>query len=226
MPVVRADTRPARLLSDRLHGRHRFVTGAVFVLLAVLAAVAHQWLLRFDGPVSEWVRDDRLTGLFQVVTSVGDTEVAIGTAVLLALVAWRRCRTFALLYPGTLIVGSLVNISLKALIGRPRPPAPNTSVALASFPSGHTLQATLFFGLLPVAVYLMVGRQWAFRATAVVSVLGIIGVGVSRVYLGAHWPTDVIGGVILGAGLILATEWVLSRPDSHRVCCCVLAQPA
>jgi undecaprenyl-diphosphatase len=200
------------------------ILAGVFAVLALLAAVGHDWLLTVEAPLSERIRGDSLTDQFGIITFIGGTEIAIIVAAVLALITWRRCRTFALVYPGTLLVGALVNIGLKDVIGRPRPPVPSTGVALASFPSGHALQATLLLGLLPLAAYLLVGQRWAFRGAVIVSTLGIAAVGLSRVYLGAHWPTDVVGGVLVGAGLILAAEWVLSHPRSHGSCACVLAR--
>lgn len=195
----------------------------MFAVLALLATIAHGSLLTIERPVSESIRGESLVDLFNVVTAVGGTEVAILAALVVATLTSRRCRTFAVVYPSTLVVGALANVGLKELIGRPRPPLPNTGVALASFPSGHTLQATLLLGLLPLAVYLLAGRGWAFRATVVASALGIVAVGLSRIYLGAHWPTDVIGGALVGAGLILAAEWTLCHPRAHANCDCVLA---
>jgi undecaprenyl-diphosphatase len=212
-----------RRLSDVVNCYGRFALGVGFAALALLAAISHRWLLTVEGPLAERIRGESLTGLFGAISFIGGTEVAIVAALALALITWRRCQTFALVYPGTLLVGALVNIVLKQLIGRPRPPVPSTGVALASFPSGHTLQATLLLGLLPLAIYLLVGRRWAFRLAVVASAGGIVAVGLSRVYLEAHWPTDIVGGVLVGAGLILVAEWVLRHPRSHGDCDCVLA---
>lgn len=76
---------------------------------------------------------------FATFTHLGTTGLTISVAGILAALTWRHCRSFALVYPATLAIGSLLNITLEELIGRPRPPDPVTGVALASFPSGHTL---------------------------------------------------------------------------------------
>jgi membrane-associated phospholipid phosphatase len=203
-------------------GRWR-VLAALFAGLAALAALSHSTLLLIDEPLSELGRRDWLAAPFRVITTLGGTEIAIGVAMVIAAVLWLRCRTFAVVYPLTLLVGAVLNIGLKELVGRPRPPAPDTGVSLASFPSGHTLQATLLFGLLPLAVWLVTQRAVVRRAAVLVSASAIVAVGVSRVLLGAHWPTDVVGGVLVGLALILVAEHVLTVRTSHRHCRCALA---
>lgn len=209
-------------LSDVLTWPGRFGFGGFFVFLSALAMLAHRWLLAIEGPISRWARGASSIVDFGTVTHLGATEFAIGSAGVLAALTWRKCRSFALVYPATLAVGAAVNVVLKAVIGRPRPPDPATGVALASFPSGHTLQATLLLGLMPVAIYVLSGQRWLFRTMVGVCSAGIVGVAWSRVHLGAHWPTDVIGGVIVGAALILVAEHVLSGRHLAGTCQCHL----
>lgn len=186
-----------------------------FAVLAVLAAFANAAMLAFDEPLSTAIRGDDLVGAFRVVTTIGATEVAIGVATAVAVLLWRRNRLAALVYPLTLVVGAVLNIGLKAAVGRPRPPAPDTGVSLASFPSGHTLQATLLLGLLPMVVAAAGAGPRARRAATAVAVAGIAAVGLSRVYLGAHWPTDVVGGVLVGLALIAGARHVLGRQPAE-----------
>lgn len=204
--------------------RPRRLAGLVglFVGLGFLAGMAHAGLLTVDGPVSEWVRGDALAGEFGIITTVGGTGVAVGLSMVLAALLWFRCRILALVYPATLAVGALLNIGLKALVGRPRPPAPETAVALASFPSGHTLQATLLFGLLPLAALVVSRRQTLYSVTKLLAVGGIAAVGVSRIYLGAHWPTDVLGAVLVGMTLVVGAEHILDALHSTSRCRCAM----
>ena len=219
----RAHLLPAPHVTGILGGGRWRLLAAVFAGLAALAAVSHSTLLLIDEPLSELGRRDWLAASFRAITTLGGTEIAIGVAVVIAAVLWLRCRTFAVVYPVTLLVGAVINIGLKELVGRPRPPAPDTGVSLASFPSGHTLQATLLFGLLPLAVWLLTQRAVAHRLAVLLSAVAIVAVGVSRVLLGAHWPTDVVGGVLVGLALILVAEHVLTVRTSHRHCRCALA---
>ena len=94
--------------------------------------------------------------------------------------------------------------------------------------SNHTIQATLILGLLPPAVYVLTRRPWVFWPSAAVATTGIAAVGLSRVYLGAHWPTDVIAGVLIGVSLLLLAELVLASPRQPWPCanCAIHVRPS
>lgn len=200
----------ARRLADLVTQPVRLVAALTFALLSILAASANHVLLAVDEPLSNAARGTSQLGLWRAVTVLGETSVAVPVAVVVAVCFWRRCRPLAFAYPVTLLLGVVVSNTLKHLTARPRPPQPATEVALASFPSGHTLQATLLLGFLPLVVVLLANRRWMVDAAALGAVVGIAAVGYSRVYLGAHWPTDVVGSVLLGTGLILAVERLLT----------------
>lgn len=190
-----------------------FATG-----LALMAAWAHPTLLRFDRPISEALRDSELDEFYRFVTDFGATEIGIPISIVFAFALWKRCRPLAISYPATVVIGQVVNVILKTIVDRPRPEDPVTGTALASFPSGHTIQVTLLLGLLPPALYVLSHRTWVFWATTG-TVTGMIFVtGLSRVGLGAHWPTDVVGGVLVGISLLLASEAVLTTTWARRHC--------
>jgi undecaprenyl-diphosphatase len=109
----------------------------------------------------------------------------------------------------------LLNRAIKMFIARPRPAAPEVEVFRAhsgqSFPSGHVTFYVCYFGFLFFVAYaLLPERTPARRAAFTLCVLMIALVGLSRVYLGAHWPSDTIGAYFLG-GLWLAFSLYLYR---------------
>jgi undecaprenyl-diphosphatase len=161
-----------------------------------------------------------ITPLAQVVTFLGST-VSIG-AMALALVAWvgwrRRQRVLAMILAGSMAASAALTVGLKLLLARPRPPAAlvmgpvDTGFA---FPSGHTLNSTVFFGLL--AGLALTQMRTPGRKVAVVALwlAASLAVAASRVYLGYHWMTDVMGGFGVGVGVLAATviAWILAgRP--------------
>lgn len=107
----------------------------------------------------------------------------------------------------------LISTALKLLIERARPLTDYVAgmhIPSFSFPSGHTTGSTIAFGLLAFYSYYLLPRPFNYICLAVFSLL-ILLVGISRVYLGAHYPTDVIGGWILG-GVILCVVIFVIKP--------------
>lgn len=182
------------------------LTAAGGVLLAVAAAFAHRSLLVVDRPVSEALRHDNLLVVLRWVTEGGaPTSVAI-MSLIAAAALWPQCRAFAMALPLTVAAGILTDVGLKVLVDRPRPMDPVIDTTLGSFPSGHVIQATIVFGLLVPALYLLTGRVAVFWSATVVFVVMTGGVAFSRIALGAHWPTDVLASFLIGAALLLAAE--------------------
>ncbi|GAA4125893.1 hypothetical protein GCM10022415_33300 [Knoellia locipacati] len=172
-----------------------------------------------DQPVLDWSVGMRTPESSRLVTDFTDLGGTVGMPLIALLagvglaIAWRRWTPLVLMAIAS--AGSLaITITGKGLAGRARPPqslAVPPFESSASFPSGHTLNATVVLGL---TAYLLViwirKRRW--RAVVIV-VLGllIVAMGLSRVYLGHHWLTDVIAGWAIGLG------WLASVITGHRV---------
>ena len=111
-----------------------------------------------------------------------------------------------------------LGILLKDVIGRARPeyfitgPAPSS----LSFPSGHSLFAMLFGGLLIVLVEELPVSTPIRRSLQTLLALLILGVGASRVYLGVHWPSDVVGGYLFGILALFGLVWLRNRLRNSR----------
>ncbi|MFF4422801.1 phosphatase PAP2 family protein [Streptomyces sp. NPDC001549] len=206
-------------------------TGIGCALLgAVLTAlVVAQWrpLLAYDERVARdlhvhAVTHPGVTHLMQVLSDwVWDpwTMRALA-AVACALLWWRGDRGRALRVALVTLAASALQQGLKALVGRERPvwPDPVDSAQYAAYPSGHAMTATVVCGLLlwllPRPARGRVPVPWVVAAWAV-AVVSVLGVGFTRVYLGVHWPSDVLAGWLLGVALVaLAT----SVPVRERGC--------
>ncbi|WP_410575403.1 phosphatase PAP2 family protein [Amycolatopsis sp. cmx-4-61] len=206
-----------------------FGVAAVFVLGAVVAeltdnVVDHDGLTRADPAELDWViahRNGMLTPLAIGISDAGDTASMAGLAlVVCAVLAWRRrWAPMVLVAVATAGAGAMV-IGLKTLIGRVRPPVADHLVVETnqSFPSGHSLGSTVVLGVV-AAVVVVHARRRALRIAAVVlAALAVAAVGVSRLYLGVHWPTDVLGGWSIGvlwlcACLTAYTRWRHPAPS-------------
>ena len=142
------------------------------------------------------------------------TLTTLAVAGFLALSGSPRSAVFVILAIGS---GILMSSLLKYGFDRPRPDlvAHGSRVYTSSFPSGHSfMSATVYFTL-----GIMLARRFPTRALSiyimVVCTLLTFVVGVSRVYLGVHWPTDVIAGWVIGAGWALFCSLLAQRLSGH-----------
>ena len=178
---------------------------AGFCALCLLAlAVALPWLAPFDEGLLALVQSGRSVGLdhFMVlVTRLGDfsTQLYCGLLLCLLLLVLRQWRALALAI-GTLLGTALANALLKALFARVRPDVLIEPLHTFSFPSGHSSAAFAFFFCIGV----LASRRQPPRLRLTWLLLAAIPatlIALSRVYLGVHWPSDVIGGALLAAVL-------------------------
>jgi len=178
-----------------------------FILFGVLCYLAHEYAtFHGDATVSLWVEGIDLpffTFLMEAASYLGRAiPVSITITVLaVGLLFFRRIREAVLIVIMPAIAG-LVNELVKALVDRPRP---SCSLYLGgnSFPSGHTTYAMVICGCIFFLAPRLLKWPLVARVIQALAVLFVVLMGMSRIFLGAHWPSDVLGGLILG-GLILA----------------------
>lgn len=174
---------------------------------------------RADADASRWF-EDRRTGAWDAVTDrVTDlawTPWLVGIAVLTALLAWRAWRRWREPLLVLLAVGGEIGVfvAVAGVVDRARPPVERLDdvAATASFPSGHTGGAVALYGGLAVLAAVHIRRRWLRVAVIALLVLVPVAVGLSRLYRGMHYPTDVAAGALVGgawlacvAGTTLAT---------------------
>ncbi|MET7645189.1 phosphatase PAP2 family protein [Streptomyces sp. NPDC005426] len=180
--------------------------------LALLALVAARWspLMRLDRDVAEALHRRAVTepGLVHVNRILTDwlwdpwTMRAL-IAVAVFVLWWRGARLPAAWVAVTSLVSSLLQQGVKAAVGRERPrwPDPVDSAHYAAFPSGHAMTAMVGCGLLLWLLRRSGTRPWIRRTALAAAGISVLGVGLTRLYLGVHWPSDVLGGWLLGAAL-------------------------
>ncbi|MCX4445172.1 phosphatase PAP2 family protein [Streptomyces sp. NPDC087866] len=141
--------------------------------------------------------------------------VAVLTGWLLYRRAWRLAAWSAV----TAVAGGLTGLLVKLVVERARPSLEDP-VARApgfSFPSGHAMTATTTFAVLLLVLLPLVPRRARVLCWAVAA-LSVLGVGFTRVALGVHWFSDVVGGWLLGLAVVASTAWAFEawRADSGR----------
>lgn len=195
----------------------------VFVALAVAAAMKGGWLLlRWDEPVQRAVEDARTSGLTSVVRRIsflGSTMVVLGLGAVLALLSWRRCRAVATVVLAVTLGRPLLEFTLKALVGRDRPDLIRLVDGTGkSFPSGHVMAAVALWGIIPLVVTLFTqDRRIWWAAVGTCSAL-IVAIGASRTYLGVHWISDVVGGLVVSTFILVAAERLLAWQHRRHPC--------
>lgn len=141
------------------------------------------------------------------VSDVGGPTPARVLIAVVALVLWLRgARRLALWAVSTMVAGAVLDTGLKTLVDRTRPHLPNPFAHApgASFPSGHALTSALACGIVVLVVLPLVGRAGK-AAVWTIAALVVFAVGYSRVALGVHWVTDVVGAWLLALALLAAS---------------------
>lgn len=181
-----------------------FTLASVFV--EVLDAVVDaDDLTVIDRPAVQWLAGHRTPGLTRLQIAITDLGSAVAltlaAVVGVAVVGWRT-RSWYPLVLAVLSLGvlQLIVYAIKEIIGRDRPSPPDQVVTAAgySFPSGHSASSLVGFALLAWLVCMLTSNRTVWATAWVAATAGTILVGLSRVYLGVHYPSDVIGGWALG----------------------------
>ena len=201
-----------------------FAAAALAAVSVVFAAVSEDVIARNGLEVQDAAnlhffasnRTGSLIGAAKLVTNFGGIGVLIPLALLGGAFLWFKGAPLILaVAPGiSLAVAGFCAAVGKQLVGRTRPPAPIRLVAEteASFPSGHsTDSAALFIALALVVAVVLLRRPIARVVTVGLAASAVFGIGISRLVLGVHWPTDVIVGWSLGVmvAIVVTTAAVL-----------------
>lgn len=152
------------------------------------------------------------------ITHIGDSIFLIVLSVgMLGYAVYQRKKLEALALVGCVGGVFLLTPLLKNLFGRPRPDIVDHLVhaSSASFPSGHTLRSAVVYIALFLILQRLLSAPFLTKYSPLVAIL-IAAIGSSRVVLGVHWPSDIIGGWLI-AGLWLLFWWPLLRPQGCGV---------
>jgi membrane-associated phospholipid phosphatase len=184
-------------------------------VLAIDVAITKE----FQESQSPWIRD-----AMTAVSFIGNVAVlSIGLVVLAAVILWMLgLRLEAVMLVGLSAVSAALNGLLKFIIERPRPTASLVEIFQfangKSFPSGHVMAYVAFWGLLfSLGVILFRGQHWWRRALLIIPALFVILVGPSRIYLGDHWASDVLGAYMIGGVLLGLTIWLYLKLKAKGV---------
>jgi undecaprenyl-diphosphatase len=190
-------------------------------------ALDGSWLDTADSTAMRWfasLRDPALTPLMGLASRLGGTAVVVAIAAAasaLSLAVTRRWRP--LLFLGAVMVGEVtLFLAVAALVRRPRPDVPHLGPQLpptSSFPSGHVAAAVALYGAIALLTLAWTGGRgrwrWLGRAALACALVLPVLVAAARFYRGVHFPTDVLGSLLLSLPW-LAACWHLVHPVPHQ----------
>ncbi|OFN56493.1 MULTISPECIES: phosphatase PAP2 family protein [unclassified Streptococcus] len=179
----------------------------LFVILGYVVKFHPNYLKDFDSLIQITLRGDlphTLTLFFSSVTSLINTPVIMTwVAVLAGFFLYKKWWSEAILLIGNLALTGLLVAFLKNIYQRSRPAIQHlVEEGGFSFPSGHALASTLIFGTLLIIVSQRIKSVQTKRILQSLMVVMIFIIMTSRVYLGVHYPTDVLGSFLLGLGIL------------------------
>jgi undecaprenyl-diphosphatase len=152
------------------------------------------------------------------ITDLGTVFVILPALIVLGVWLLRTGHVRSLAYLVVAILGSLLlQLTLKPFFARPRPDVPYAQVLSDySFPSGHTLSAVVFYGGVALVIWSLFGRRAGVAALVAAAIIALA-VGTSRIYLGYHFLTDVVGAMLAGiAWLLIVGAAFRAQPTWRR----------
>jgi undecaprenyl-diphosphatase len=212
-PALRLQTQTSNTKEQHLNISKRTLAGlgllggSLLIFLVIAYAVGSGNSAGFDDPIRNFIyglRAEGLNTLMEGITYLGNWQSV--TIVCLLLLAYDKTRIpFGVLGATVAITDSLVNKGLKMLFERARPDdiLPLIEQGGYSFPSGHSVTSMAFYGILLFLVQTRMEDRKKANALSLVLLLLIVLIGPSRIYLGVHYPTDVLAG--WAEGVFVAT---------------------
>lgn len=193
-----------------------------FIALSIIVAIYPT--LPIDIKLSREVQEHQnptVDGFMYLISTPGympESVIMVAvTGLLFFLFKYKKAALFILLTS----VAGLISTIVKALVNRPRPSKDFVRIVFEttqqSFPSGHMLFYVVFFGFLLLLMYQLENIPKVIKyIVGVISVFFIFAIPFSRIYLGAHWFTDVLGGFLLGLLSLYLLSWLYLRKRANK----------
>ena len=179
----------------------------LFVILGYMVKFYPDMLIGFDQPIQTAIRGDLpdfLTILFRTITHLIDIPVIITWVLIVAFIFYRKqWKLESYLMLGNLTLAGILIVTFKNIYQRPRPEILHLVEEKGfSFPSGHSLAVTIMVGTLIVIFSQRIKDQLWKRIVQILLEFYLLSVLVSRVYLGVHYPSDVLASLCVGLGVL------------------------
>ena len=179
----------------------------LFMIIGYIVKFYPEMLVGFDQPIQTAIRGDlpeTLTLLFRAITHLIDIPVIISWVLIVAFIFYRKqWKMESYLMLGNLALTGILIVTFKNIYQRPRPEILHLVEEKGfSFPSGHSLAVTIMVGTLIVILSQRIKNTVWRKIVQILLSLYIVSVLVSRIYLGVHYPSDVIASLCVGLGVL------------------------
>lgn len=179
----------------------------LFMIIGYIVKFYPEMLVSFDQPIQTVIRGDlpeTLTLLFRAITHLIDIPVIISWVLIVAFIFYRKqWKMESYLMLGNLTLAGILIVTFKNIYQRPRPEILHLVEEKGfSFPSGHSLAVTIMVGTLIVILSQRIKNTVWRKIVQILLSLYIFSVLVSRIYLGVHYPSDVIASLCVGLGVL------------------------
>jgi undecaprenyl-diphosphatase len=194
--------------------------GSLLLFARLAEVVLSESVVRSDEKIRAFIHQfasPSFTHAMRFVTNFGDWQIVLsGTVILLLVLLYFRAYNYMRLVAVTMTGGGILDGMLKDTFHRARPdaffiPRPTTY----SFPSGHALISLCFYGLLAGIISLQRQKRWQRVLTWMLAACAIGTIGFSRIYLGVHWPSDVLAGYLAALMWMGAVRFVAVKLDER-----------
>lgn len=172
------------------------------VFLNITKKVLEKDGINIDNTVSNFVyslRTPVMTSIMKAISFLGGEFIIAASAIIVVFLVWKRLNKEAQLFSFIILIGYILTGSLKYILKIPRPNIDPVYILKSySFPSGHAMNSFIFYSFLSYLMFHFTGNKKISLLFSIVAMTLVFLIGVSRVYLGVHFPTDVIAGFLAG----------------------------
>lgn len=195
-----------------------FTLLVLFIINSIL--VINNKYVNIDDSVHNFVMkfsSEMTTKFMKIFTFLGSTAFITGLCILIfVILLYKKQKEYAYKCAGILVISTLINNIVKVIVRRPRPEYITVVENTFSYPSGHTMASVTLYGFL---IYFLLKSKISKSYKVVFSIiLGIIPVlvGISRIYLGAHYFSDVFGGALLSIMLLSSIDIIYDKTLNRK----------
>ena len=178
----------------------------IILIIAIVEDVLDKEIEKLDifgyNIISEHLITERVTPVAKIITQFGGAMILTSIAIILLILI--KDRKIGILIWINLIISTLLNQILKHIVQRPRPIEFRIiDESGYSFPSGHSMVSTAFYGFLIYLIYKNVKNKYLRNSLMIILSILIILIGTSRIYLGVHYTSDVIAGFLISISYLI-----------------------